>query len=58
MTSRIATSISRVLGRVAPAPARHDVHCHFDSAGRPYVCDYARCESPGVSVGEVQHPQP
>jgi hypothetical protein len=53
MTSRIAASVSRALRRAVSAPAQHDVHFHVDSAGRPYVCDYARCDSPGVSPVET-----
>lgn len=58
MTSRIAASVSRAMRRVVSAPAQHHVHCHIDAGGRPYVCDYARCESPGVSLDEVQLLQP
>ena len=53
MTSRIATSIGRALRRGVPPVVQHDVHCHLDSAGRPYVCDYARCESPGLTADEA-----
>ncbi len=53
MTARIAASVGRVLRRAVPVAAPHDIHFHFDSVGRPYVCDYARCESPGVSVDEA-----
>lgn len=52
MTSRIAASVRGAMRRVVSAPAQHDVHFHIDSAGRPYVCDYARCESPAVSPVE------
>jgi hypothetical protein len=52
MTSRIAVSVGRALRRVVSAPAQQDVHFHVDSTGRPYVCDYARCESPAVSPFE------
>ncbi len=51
MTSRIATSMGRLFRRPPEAP--YDVHCHLDSAGRPYVCDYARCESPGLTADEA-----
>jgi hypothetical protein len=53
MTARIARSVGRVLRRAVPATAQHDIHFHFDSVGRPYVCDHARCESPGVNVDEA-----
>jgi hypothetical protein len=54
MTSQIAASVSRVLRRVVPATTQHDVHFHVDPGGRPYVCDYARCESPGLTCHEAQ----
>jgi hypothetical protein len=38
--------------------AEHDIHFHVDSVGRPYVCDYAQCESPGVSVDEARLVEP
>ena len=53
MTSRIAGSVNRALRRVIPATVQHDVHCHVDSVGRPYVCDYARCDSPGLTPNEA-----
>jgi hypothetical protein len=53
MTSRIATSISRALQRVIPATVQHDVHFHLGSGGRPYVCDYTRCDSPGLTADEA-----
>ena len=30
-----------------------DVHFHADAAGRPFVCDYARCDSARLSASEV-----
>jgi hypothetical protein len=53
MTSRIATSVSRAWRRVMPATVQHDVHFHVGSGGRPYVCDYTRCESPGLTADEA-----
>jgi hypothetical protein len=53
VTSRIASSVSRALRRVVPATVQHDVHFHVDSVGRPYVCDYARCDSPGLTADEA-----
>lgn len=53
MTARIAASVGRVLRRAVPVAAAHDIHFHFDSVGRPYVCDHAKCESPGVRVDEA-----
>jgi hypothetical protein len=36
------------------ASEQHDVHhFHVDSVGRPYVCDYARCDSPGLTSDEA-----
>ncbi len=54
MTSRIAASVGRALRRVIPATVQHDVHFHVDSVGRPYVCDYARCDSPGLTQDETE----
>jgi hypothetical protein len=53
MTSRIAASVNRVLRRAIPTTVQHDVHLHLDSAGRPFVCDYARCDSPGLTPDEA-----
>lgn len=53
MTSGIATSVSRALRRVIPPTVQHDVHFHLDSGGRPYVCDYTRCDSPGLTADEA-----
>ena len=48
MTRRIIAAIVRVLTTdSAPAPA---VHFHGDENGRPYVCESARCSSPGLTV--------
>jgi hypothetical protein len=50
MPRRIRSAISRILrDHPAPSPAT-DVHFHADANGRPYVCDYARCTSPGLDV--------
>ena len=53
MTSRITASVNRALRCVTPGTVQHQVHCHVDSGGRPYVCDYARCDSPGLSPDEA-----
>jgi hypothetical protein len=53
MTSRIAASVVRVLGRVGRPMTHDDVHFHVDSDGWPFVCDYRRCESPGLTAGEA-----
>lgn len=49
MTSRIAT-IFRALTLGRPARSLpEDVHFHRDDHG-VFVCDYRRCESPGLDV--------
>ena len=53
MTSRITASVNRALRHVTRGTVQHQVHCHVDSGGRPYVCDYARCDSPGLSPDEA-----
>ena len=53
MTSRIAASVGRALRHVIPDTVQHDVHFHVDSVGRPYVCDYARCDSPSLTPDEA-----
>jgi hypothetical protein len=53
MTSRIAASVNRALRRVVAGTAEHHVHFHVDSAGRPFACDYARCDSPGLTAEEA-----
>jgi hypothetical protein len=50
MTRRIAASIARALRTTR---THEHVHFHFDSNGRPFVCDVDRCESPAVSPDEV-----
>ncbi len=50
MKHRVAKSIARA---VSARPEHEDVHFHLDSEGRPFVCDTARCESPGLSHREV-----
>jgi hypothetical protein len=52
MASRIAASVSRAVRRIVPL-RRQAVHFHVDPAGRAYVCDYARCESPGITHNDV-----
>jgi hypothetical protein len=40
--------------RRALRPAELDrPHFHVDADGRPFVCDFARCESPGLTVAEA-----
>jgi hypothetical protein len=50
MTRRIAASIARAL---RAKPTHDNVHFHVDSDGRPFVCDFDRCESPALSLVEV-----
>jgi hypothetical protein len=50
MTRRIAATIARA---VRTMPAHEDVHFHLGSDGRPFVCDFHRCESPELSPSEV-----
>jgi hypothetical protein len=32
---------------------RTSVHFHIDADGRAYVCDYARCDSPALTLKEA-----
>jgi hypothetical protein len=50
MKRRIATSIARAF---RASPDRETVHFHVDSGGRPFVCDYHRCESVALTQDEV-----
>jgi hypothetical protein len=52
MASEIAASVRRAL-RLTPTRMRDDVHFHLDTNGRPFVCDFHRCDSPSLSPGEV-----
>ena len=54
MMHRLADSIVRVF-RAEPTPDQ--AHFHAGSDGRPYVCDYDRCDSPGLSGPEVGLPR-
>lgn len=53
MTSRIAAPIGRAVRRAVCTSSHDDVHFHVDSDGRPFVCDYRRCDSPGLTAGEA-----
>jgi hypothetical protein len=53
MTSRITASIGRVL-RPASIPTREAVHFHLHHDGEPFVCDLSRCDSPAVTLGDVE----
>ena len=49
MANRIIAAIARALrGEDHDRP-----HFHADAAGRPYVCDYERCTSPGLDPREL-----
>ncbi|MGZ4173428.1 MAG: hypothetical protein ACXVQR_03005 [Solirubrobacteraceae bacterium] len=50
MPSQIAASIAR---RLRADKSREKVHFHADSAGRPFVCDNDRCESPTLAPEEI-----
>jgi hypothetical protein len=49
MTQTLGATIRRFLD----PPAEDRVHFHLGHDGRPYVCDFAHCDSPGLSVDEV-----
>lgn len=50
--TKMTTSIRRAF---SPRPETHgeDVHLHLAHDGRPYVCDYARCDSPSLTAVEA-----
>jgi hypothetical protein len=50
MKRRIAASIASAF---RASSGRESVHFHVDSGGRAFVCDYDRCDSPGLTHGEV-----
>jgi hypothetical protein len=50
MTSKFRTTVRRML---TTSPTTAGVHFHIHRDGVPYVCDFARCESPGLSEHEV-----
>jgi hypothetical protein len=49
MTKRFASSIRHAV-RLMSAPPQEHVHFHADTDGRPYVCDFHRCESPRLAL--------
>lgn len=53
MASQIAASVGRALRRVVSITPHDDVHFHVDSEGRPFACDYRRCDSPGLTLDEA-----
>ena len=52
MSLNITASIRRAL-RGESGALHHGVHFHAGTDGRPYVCDFHRCDSPGISPHEV-----
>jgi hypothetical protein len=52
MASVFASTIRTALRRVS-APNHDAVHFHIDSDGRAFVCDFHRCDSPSLTVGEA-----
>jgi hypothetical protein len=50
MTSRLTASLRSIL---APVPRRETTHFHLGHDGRAFVCDFHRCDSPALSLGEV-----
>jgi hypothetical protein len=50
MTPKINARIRRML--VAP-PAREAVHFHLHHDGRPFVCDFPRCDSPAFTLDDL-----
>jgi hypothetical protein len=50
MTSRIGTTLRRMLPSPRPTET---IHFHLRENGHPFVCDLARCDSPGIELHEV-----
>jgi hypothetical protein len=50
MPRRIISAISRMVRDTSTPVPGADVHFHPGSDGRPYVCENARCTSPGLDV--------
>jgi hypothetical protein len=51
MTSSLTRSIRRML---TSRPRQAPLHFHLHRDGRPYVCDFARCESPALTLVDVE----
>jgi hypothetical protein len=51
MTSRITASLRHIL---TPALGQENVHFHLHHDGVPFVCDLDRCDSPALTLGEVE----
>jgi hypothetical protein len=50
MTSNIRARIRRVLN---PSQTREAVHFHLGREGQPFVCDVSRCDSPALTLDEL-----
>jgi hypothetical protein len=50
MANRIIAAVARALRDDSDYDR---THFHADATGRPYVCDNARCESPGLDPREL-----
>ena len=46
----MSNPIIRIARALTADVVRDEVHFHSDSAGRAFVCDNARCDSPGLDV--------
>jgi hypothetical protein len=53
MASDIARSIWSTI-RGTSAPNRDAVHFHVGGNGHPFVCDFHRCESARLTLGEIE----
>jgi hypothetical protein len=50
----MASTITRRLRRILTPPPTHDkVHFHINDDGRPFVCDFDRCDSAALTLDEV-----
>jgi hypothetical protein len=45
--------ISAIWRAMRPAPGQDPVHFHYHLDGQPFACDVARCESPAVTLDEL-----
>jgi hypothetical protein len=53
MRNTITAPFRRVMRAASLPTPVHQVHFHADTAGRPFVCDHHRCESPRLSAVEL-----
>lgn len=51
MRTKLTAPLRNVLAFEWRQPS--DVHFHSDGAGRPFVCDHARCDGARLSLREV-----